>query len=157
MGHHGLRYGTVPCMLTIGRLEPTDRDAWQVLFAGYNEFYGRTMPDDFFDHAWTRFQDDVEIHGLGARLDGQLVGIAHFLTHASTTAPDSCYLQDLFTAPEARGQGAARALIAAVTDWARERGCGRVYWSTHETNATARRLYDQVAENRGFILYLIPL
>jgi GNAT superfamily N-acetyltransferase len=75
----------------------------------------------------------------------------------STTAPDSCYLQDLFTAPEARGQGAARALIAAVTDWARERGCGRVYWATQEGNATARRLYDQVAENRGFILYMIPL
>jgi hypothetical protein len=32
-----------------------------------------------------------------------------------------------------------------------------VYWSTHESNATARRLYDQVAENRGFILYQIPL
>ena len=49
------------------------------------------------------------------------------------------------------------ALIAAVTDWAKERNCGRVYWSTHESNATARRLYDEVAENRGFILYLIPL
>jgi len=144
-------------MLTIGRLEPTDRDVWQTLFAGYNEFYGRTMPGEFFDQAWARFQRDDEVHALGARIDGQLVGIAHFLTHASTTAPDSCYLQDLFTAPEARGRGAARALIAAVTDWARERECGRVYWSTHETNATARRLYDQVAENRGFILYVTPL
>jgi GNAT superfamily N-acetyltransferase len=144
-------------MLTIGRLEPIDRDVWQTLFAGYNEFYGRTMPDEFFDQAWTRFQRDDEVHALGARIDGQLVGIAHFLTHPSTTAPDSCYLQDLFTAPEARGRGAARALIAAVTDWARERECGRVYWSTHETNATARRLYDQVAENRVFILYMIPL
>jgi len=144
-------------MLTIGRLESTDRAAWQTLFAGYNEFYGRTMPDEFFDQAWTRFQQDVEVHALGARLEGQLVGITHFLTHASTTAPDSCYLQDLFTAPEARGQGAARALIAAVTDWARGQGCGRVYWATHESNATARRLYDQVAENRGFILYTIPL
>lgn len=144
-------------MLTIGPLAPTDRDAWQILFAGYNEFYGRTMPAEFFDQAWARFQQDVEIHALGAHLDGRLVGITHFLTHASTTAPDSCYLQDLFTDPEARGQGVARALIAAVTDWARERECGRVYWSTHETNATARRLYDQVAENRGFILYTIPL
>ncbi|MEV5961147.1 GNAT family N-acetyltransferase [Kribbella sp. NPDC051952] len=144
-------------MLTIGPLTSTDRDAWQTLFDGYNEFYGRTMPAEFFDQAWARFQRDVEIHALGAHLDGQLVGITHFLTHASTTAPDSCYLQDLFTAPEARGQGVARALIAAVTDWAREQGCGRVYWSTHETNATARRLYDQVAENRGFILYVIPL
>jgi len=144
-------------MLTIGRLESTDRAAWQTLFAGYNEFYGRTMPDEFFEQAWTRFQRDEEIHALGARLDGHLVGIVHFLTHASTTAPDSCYLQDLFTAPEARGQGVARALIEAVTDWARDRACGRVYWSTHESNATARRLYDQVAENRGFILYQIPL
>jgi GNAT superfamily N-acetyltransferase len=144
-------------MLTIERLEPADRDTWQTLFAGYNEFYGRTMPDGFYDHAWARFQRDEEIHALGARLDGQLAGLAHFLTHASTTAPDSCYLQDLFTAPAARGRGAARALIDAVTGWARERECGRVYWSTHESNATARRLYDQVAENRGFILYVIPL
>ncbi|WP_410787737.1 GNAT family N-acetyltransferase [Kribbella sp. C-35] len=144
-------------MLIIGRLEPADRHAWQTLFAGYNEFYGRTMPDEFFDHAWARFERDEEVHALGARLDGQLVGIVHFLTHASTTAPDSCYLQDLFTAAEARRRGVARALIEAVTDWARERACGRVYWSTHESNATARRLYDQVAENRGFILYQIPL
>ena len=144
-------------MLTLGRLESADRAVWQTLFAGYNEFYGRTMPDEFFEQAWARFQRDEEIHALGARLDGQLVGIVHFLTHASTTAPDSCYLQDLFTAPEARGRGVARALIESVTEWARERNCGRVYWSTHESNATARRLYDQVAENRGFILYQISL
>ncbi|WP_405058693.1 GNAT family N-acetyltransferase [Kribbella sp. NBC_01505] len=145
-------------MLTSGPLQPIDRDVWQQLFAGYNEFYGRsTMPDGFYDQAWTRFQNDEELHALGARLDGRLVGIAHFLTHASTTTADSCYLQDLFTAPEARGQGAARALIAAVTTWATEHGCSRVYWSTHESNEAARRLYDQVADNRGFILYSIPI
>ncbi|MFI5732898.1 GNAT family N-acetyltransferase [Kribbella sp. NPDC051587] len=143
--------------LTIGPLQSADREAWEHLFAGYNEFYGRpTMPDGFYDHAWVRFQRD-ELHALGARLDEHLVGIAHFLTHASTTAADSCYLQDLFTAPEARGQGAARALIAAVATWATDHGCSRLYWSTHESNATARRLYDQVAENRGFILYSLPL
>ncbi|MFK4085377.1 GNAT family N-acetyltransferase [Kribbella sp. NPDC020789] len=141
-------------MVTVGPLEPSDRAAWQELFAGYNEFYGRsTMPDGFYDHAWARFQQDEELHALGAYLDDRLVGIAHFLTHASTTSADSCYLQDLFTAAEARGRGAARALIAAVATWSTDHGCSRLYWSTHESNQTARRLYDQVADNRGFILY----
>jgi GNAT superfamily N-acetyltransferase len=87
----------------------------------------------------------------------RLVGIAHFLVHASTTSADACFLQDLFTAPQARGKGVARALIAEVGRWAKERGCARVYWHTHSSNETARRLYDQVAENRGFIQYLIQL
>lgn len=146
-----------PTGLTIGPLEPADRKTWEELFAGYNEFYGRTMPAEFFDHSWAEFTTGTRMHALAARIDGDLVGIVHFLTHASTTAPDSCYLQDLFTTPAARGRGVGRALIAAVTDWARTQNCGRVYWSTHESNATARRLYDQVAENRGFIIYSIPL
>ncbi|GAA0586918.1 GNAT family N-acetyltransferase [Kribbella sandramycini] len=140
-------------MLTVGPLRPIDRADWEHLFAGYNVFYGRaTMPDGFYERAWTRFHSG-ELHALGAHLDNRLVGIAHFLTHASTTSGDSCYLQDLFTAPEARGQGAARALITAVADRATALGCDRLYWSTHESNATARGLYDQVAENRGFIVY----
>jgi hypothetical protein len=32
-----------------------------------------------------------------------------------------------------------------------------VYWSTHESNATARRLYDGVAEFNGFLRYEISL
>ncbi|HVU69102.1 MAG TPA: GNAT family N-acetyltransferase [Ktedonobacteraceae bacterium] len=46
---------------------------------------------------------------------------------------------------------------AAVTAWAREQGCGRVYWMTHESNTTARTLYDKVGVNRGFIQYRIEL
>lgn len=144
-------------MITVAKLAADDRDAWETLFTGYNTFYERVLPAERFAIAWDGFQDDTRIHALGAKLDGQLVGIAHFLIHASTTTDDVCYLQDLFTAPEARGKGVARALIEAVADWARSRQCNRVYWSTHHTNATARRLYDQVAVNRGFILYQIPL
>ena len=36
-----------------------------------------------------------------------------------------------------------------MADWARGQGCGRLYWLTHESNATARALYDKVAVNRG--------
>ncbi|MCA3840747.1 GNAT family N-acetyltransferase, partial [Burkholderia sp.] len=64
-----------------------------------------------------------------------------------------CYLQDLYTSPDARGQGAGGALIEAVYERAREAGASRVYWLTHETNTTARALYDKLANNGGFIQY----
>ncbi|GAA3215281.1 GNAT family N-acetyltransferase [Nonomuraea helvata] len=146
-------------MIDIGKLLPSDRDAWEGLFRAYIDFYQRVEPDEMYDRAWQEFQANTRMHAFGAKLDGKLVGITHFFTHANTSAPDTdvCYLQDLFTASEARGKGVGRALIEAVTDWARERGCSRVYWNTHESNTTARSLYDKVAENRGFIRYQIEL
>ena len=145
-------------MISTGELQARDRAAWQDLFAGYHAFYGRpSWPQESYDEAWSRFEQDDVIHARGARVDGRLVGIVHFLVHASTTSADVCYLQDLFTAPEARGRGVARALIAEVERWARERGCTRVYWLTQSGNDAARRLYDQVAENKGLIQYVIQL
>ena len=144
-------------MITVTKLQPEDRPAWTELFRAYHAFYGRTWEPPQFDAAWQEFQRDDRVHALGARLDGRLVGITHFLVHASTSSPDVCYLQDLFTDPAVRGRGVARALIAAVEQWARERHLDRVYWHTKQDNVTARRLYDKVAENRGFIHYVIPL
>ncbi|MFC0110622.1 GNAT family N-acetyltransferase [Kibdelosporangium aridum] len=145
-------------MITIDALAPADRPGWERLFAGYNAFYGReTMPPGFYDNAWAEFQSGERMHALGAKLDGDLVGIVHFFVHPSTTSADVCYLQDLFTSPEARGKGVARQLIAAVKDWATGQGCGQLYWHTKQDNHTARLLYDKVAENRGFIQYSIPL
>ena len=64
-----------------------------------------------------------------------------------------CYLQDLFTAPSARGRGIGRNLIEAVYAAAEAAGSSRVYWLTHETNAGAMVLYDKVADRSGFTQY----
>jgi len=165
-------------MLTITPLTPADRAEWERLFRGYIAFYERDEPQAMYDRAWAAFMAGDRLHALGARAgapyrsaqgaeslppeggempSAKLVGITHFFVHPSTSGPDVCYLQDLFTDAAARGQGAGRALIAAVADWARGQGCGRLYWLTHESNATARALYDKVAVNRGFIRYDIAL
>jgi GNAT superfamily N-acetyltransferase len=145
-------------VIRVGKLSPADRAAWEPLFHAYNDFYQSQYPPSVYDRAWAEFQADERMHALGAWRGGELVGITHFFIHVQTTSLlDSCYLEDLFTAPAARGRGVGRALIGAVTAWAAEQGCGRVYWHTHETNATARRLYDKLASLPGFIMYNIEL
>ncbi len=143
--------------IEVRRLAPADREDWERLFRGYIAFYERSLDDAEYERAWRRLLDGREIHGRGAHVDGRLVGITHFLTHAHTNAADVCYLQDLCTDPRSRGAGVGRAMIDAVTEWSRERGCSRVYWLTQAGNERARRLYDQVAEERGFVVYQIAL
>jgi GNAT superfamily N-acetyltransferase len=136
-----------------------DYRQWHGLWAGYNAFYGRegatALPESVTQQTWTRFLDASEpMHALVAEADGQLLGLAHFVIHRSTSrAADVCYLQDLFTAPALRGKGIAGALIEAVYAKAHSLGCCRVYWQTKADNAAARRLYDRVAEHKGFIVY----
>ncbi len=140
-------------MLQISVLSQNDRSAWEILARGYREFYKTITSDAEFDAAWNRVLLANDIRGLGAKLDGQLVGIAHFIFHSSTWASSVCYLQDLFTLPEARGKGVARALIIEVANQARIYGAQRYYWLTQEHNSIARVLYDKVAKYNGFIRY----
>jgi len=146
--------------LAIRQIEPTDRAAWEPLWAGYNAFYGRAgataLAPEITDALWQRFFDPAEpVFALVAEQDGRLAGLVHFLFHRSTTRIEPvCYLQDLFTSSGARGRGVGRALIDGVRAQARDAGAKRVYWQTREDNAAARRLYDQVARHLGFIVYV---
>ena len=144
-------------MIEIRGLEPADRGRWEELFRAYIGFYERELSQTAYDRAWREITSGARLHGLGAWLDAKLVGIAHFLVHPSSSEPDLCYLEDLFTDPAVRGRGVATALIGAVRDWAREQGCGSVYWQTHESNAVARRLYDEVATFEGYVVYTLPI
>ena len=136
-----------------------DFDAWLPLWDGYNSFYGRegptALPRSVTELTWARFFDPAEpMHALVAQRDAPLVGLAHYLFHRSTIhAEPVCYLQDLFTAAPERGSGIGRALIEAVAQQARAAGAARLYWLTHESNATARALYDKLARRSGFIVY----
>jgi GNAT superfamily N-acetyltransferase len=144
-------------MTTIVRpLQPSDRSAWEPLWAAYQRFYEVAIPPETIDLTWDRFHDCAEpMHALGAfDEDDRLVGIVHAIFHRSTwLAQWTCYLQDLYVDDSQRGRGTGALLIEAVADLARANGAGRLYWMTHETNTTARRLYDKIAERSGFIQY----
>jgi GNAT superfamily N-acetyltransferase len=134
-------------------LAAADRAAWEPLARGYKAFYETATTDIEYHAAWQRLLHDSRFVGLGAWHGGALVGTVHALFHTSTWADEVCYLQDLFVADAARGQGAAAALIDAVASAARTRKAARLYWLTHTDNARARALYERVAVNRGFIRY----
>ena len=138
-------------------LQPRDRAPWERLAREYHRFYGESYPSSAYDATWARLISGADIHGAGAYLDGRLVGIAHCLFHAHVWDGTVCYLQDLFVDDAMRGQGMGRALIEHVADAARERGAFRLYWSTRDDNAAARRLYDRIAQFNGFIRYDMPL
>lgn len=140
-------------------VEISERGDWEVLWKNYLEFYKTTLPEEITASTWERLHDPSEPMGvLGAYVDGRLCGFAHYLFHRSCWAiKDSCYMQDLFVAESCRKLGLGRRLIEAVEKVARDHGASTLYWSTQESNATARKLYDKIVNWSGFIQYRKPL
>ena len=139
----------------IRTLSSGDHEAWTPLWRAYQAFYKVEIPDAVSAVTWARLLDPAEPMGGALAWAGEeAVGFVHHVRHRSTwTVGDYCYLQDLFVAPEGRGRGTGRALIAHVEAVAREAGCSRVHWLTHQTNTDAMLLYDRVAERSGFVQY----
>jgi GNAT superfamily N-acetyltransferase len=141
--------------IRIASLQPSERVRWEELWTQYQVFYGVALPAAVTESTWQRLHSG-RVHGLGARDSaGRLIGIVHFLYHEDTwsTTP-ACYLQDLFVDREVRGSGCGRKLIEAVAAASRKAGATAPYWLTHQGNAVARRLYDRLAQNQGFIHYV---
>jgi ribosomal protein S18 acetylase RimI-like enzyme len=139
----------------IRTFQEDDRDQWDGLWRGYLKFYETDLSDQVTEATWMSLLDpEGPIMGFCAAEGSRLLGIVHYLFHPVTWSQGPrCYLEDLFTAPEARGQGVGRALIEAVYKAADAEGADQVYWLTQTNNATARRLYDQVAKATDFIKY----
>ena len=137
--------------------EPDDRPQWEVLWRGYQQFYEADLSKGT-EALWSRLMHasgDGPYALVAVGENGRLLGIAHYLYHLTTwSQAPRCYLNDLFTAAEARGKGVGRALVEAIYAKADAHGAGQVYWLTQEFNQTARRLYDDVANVTPFIKYV---
>lgn len=145
--------------LTIRGVKPEDRAIWGEMWRAYLAFYETELPEAQFDHAFGQLLSDTpgSFRGLIAEGAEGPLGLVHFVFHPHMwRAEGCCYLQDLFTAPAARGQGVGRALIEAVYAAADAEGVPAVYWLTQEFNYAGRMLYDRVGAKTPFIRYNRP-
>jgi ribosomal protein S18 acetylase RimI-like enzyme len=141
--------------LVIRPIAARDRDAWRSLFTAYGVFYETEFSPDVLDGVWAWLMDaDHEISARVAEVDGVLVGFAHLRALSDTfTAGPAWSLDDLYVAPEHRGAGIARALIAACAVTGHDAGGGTLRWITASDNSTAQRLYDTVATRTSWVTY----
>jgi len=145
--------------LSIRPLELGDKERWLQLWKGYLTFYKTEFSADKTEVTWKRLLDpNFNLYCLVAQDDGQIMGMTTFNFQNSTWSENGqCLLEDLFVDQSIRGQGIGRALIDAVINEAKKRGCSRVYWNTDETNETARKLYDTYVLESGKRQYRVPI
>jgi GNAT superfamily N-acetyltransferase len=148
-----------PEALLIRDPEPSDEAAWRRLWAGYVAFYEAEVDEAVTAGTWARLLDPQSgMMGRLAERDGAVAGFTVSVLHpGSWTLQPTCYLEDLFVDPEARGHGVGAALIDDLIDLARTRGWSRLYWHTKGANDTARRLYDRYGKADDFVRYRLFL
>ena len=130
------------------------------LIADYQRFYEAT-PDEARNRA--HFARLLDNHGLGIQfvaLDdaGAALGFATiYFPLGSVSARVNCLMNDLYTIPEARGQGVGRALILHCLAYARAQGFDSIFWQTAQSNERAQRLYDSLPTTRtAWYTYTLP-
>lgn len=137
-------------------LEAGDRTSWVELYRGYLEFYRVPADDAVVATTWEwMIGREHGLRGIVA-VDArrQLIALANLRLFARPSAGRmGLYLDDLFTAPTARGSGAASALLQRASEIADQEGANVVRWITAEDNAVARRLYDSRATATPWVTY----
>lgn len=128
--------------LTIRRADQNDVDAIAPLFDAYRCFYAQPSdPERAREWLLERLQRDESVILVGERT-GTVVGFTQLYPMFSSVRTARLWvLNDLFVAEDARRCGAARALLDAAAQFAREDGAAGIMLETACDNAPARALY----------------
>ncbi|WP_336713060.1 GNAT family N-acetyltransferase [Arthrobacter sp. USHLN218] len=141
--------------VSVRPLDPSDEPRWRELFRGYRDFYRLDESEEVVARVWDWLMDPGhECQALVAEAADGIVAIGHYRRFPRpSTGTVGIWLDDLFTAPEARGKGAARALIRRLTEIAGSQGHSVLRWITADDNHQAQALYNQVAARTHWVTY----
>lgn len=146
--------------ITVDPPQPGDQEAWRELYEGYQRFYKMPENPQVADTVWQWIHDSAHVTEclLARDPSGRVVGLAHYRdVPRPLSGATAGFLDDLFVAPNVRGEGIAEALIAAVSSIGRERGWAWLRWFTAEDNYRARAFYDRVAYLSQWKTYQLDL
>ena len=147
--------------LAITVVEERDLDELLPLLRAYCDFYEVAPSDDHLLGMARALLREPQLEGVQflARSGGEPVGFATVLWTWSTLAAARIgVLNDLYVAPQARGSGAAEALIRAGVDRCREHGASRLSWQTAPDNERAIAFYDRIGAQRSqWLDYTLPI
>jgi len=133
-----------------------DREQWEVLYHGYAEFYRVPMNEQILDTVWGWVHDDANpFFGLMAKDENdKALGLMHCRQMASPLRGALVgFLDDLFVAPDARGQGVVEELYAALNQLGKQQGWPFIRWITAENNYRGRAVYDKLADKTHWVTY----
>ena len=132
-----------------------------VLFDAYRRFHGRRPdPSGALRFVRERVESGESVLFLATLEDAsgaaQDLGFAQLYPFFSSVGLERTFvLNDLFVAPEARGQGVGRALLWRARDFARSTGARRLDLQAARADARAQSLYEAFGfeRNDAFLQY----
>jgi len=93
----------------------------------------------------TLFCDQPKVFGLICEQGDTPLGFAvYFFNYSTWQGRHGLYLEDLYVAPEHRGQGAGMALLQHLAQIAVAQDCGRFEWSVLDWNEPAIGFYRRI-------------
>ena len=142
----------------------TERDLPELLplIRAYLDFYEVNPPDASMLALSRSLIADPDLEGvqfIARDDDRRAIGFASlFWTWATTRGGRLGVMNDLFVAPDARGSGAAEALIEACRERCVQRGAVALEWQTAVDNQRAQAVYDRVGGQRSerWLDYTLP-
>jgi GNAT superfamily N-acetyltransferase len=131
----------------VWKAQPDEAETVARLLVEFRDWWGRDWPSEraFLAGVERLIETRDTEYLLGAPDDDSPpMGVAQLrYRYGIWLAAEDCWLEDLYVSEQARGSGLGMALTQASIDRARERGCRRIELDVDESNAGARKLYEQ--------------
>ena len=148
--------------MTVGVVSEEDLPHLVPLIRGYLDFYEAKPSDEAMLALSRALLAEPELEGvqfIARDDDGRPIGFATLFWGWTTTRGGRLgVMNDLFVAPQARGSGAAEALIEACRERCVQRGAVALEWQTAVDNHRAQALYDRIGAQRSdrWLDYTLP-